>query len=101
MLPACSTDHACPPCTRSGVRVDERKMGKWGSKLSYQEVRKMLVSIEVTGLSGKKIYLGVSIWRQRIAFTIYKIIYFWREKEKAFNKFSKEDHVGQSFSPSA
>lgn len=47
MLPACSTDHSRPPCTRSRVRVGEWKVGKWGSKLSYQEVRIMLVYIEV------------------------------------------------------
>lgn len=55
--------------------------GKWGSKLSYQEVRIMLVYIEVLQkrhrLEWKKIYLGVSIWRQKIGFTVCKMLYLY------------------------
>lgn len=65
MLLACSTDHSCPPCMGSGVRVGEWKVGKWGSKLSYQEVRIMLVYIEVLQkrhrLEWEKIYLGFNL----------------------------------------
>lgn len=80
------------------MRVGEWKVEKWGSKLSYQKVRIMLVYIEVLQKRHKpewgKIYLEVSIWRQRIGFPVCKMLHayiynFWREIEKAFNKFSK------------